>query len=59
MNFNLDQNKMSELRAKIETSESFDFTKDEKELMFKMAGFDLFANSELRTIIVLILGNKK
>ena len=49
---------MNELRAKITQSEKFDFTKEEKELMFKMAGFDLLNNSELRCIAILFLAEE-
>jgi len=58
MNFGLDPKKMNELRAKITQSEKFDFTKEEKELMFKMAGFDLLSNSELRCVAILFLAKE-
>lgn len=45
---------MTELREKITQSEEFDFTKEEKELMFKMAGFDLLNNTELKCIAILL-----
>ena len=56
--FNLDPKKMTELRNKISQSEKFDFTKDEKELMFKMAGFDLLNNTELKCIAILFLAEE-
>ena len=56
--FSLDPKKMTELREKITQSEEFDFTKEEKELMFKMAGFDLLNNSELRCIAILFLAEE-
>ena len=56
--FDLDRKKMTELREKITQSEEFDFTKEEKELMFKMAGFDLLNNSELRCIAILFLAEE-
>ena len=52
MVFDLDKDKMNSLKNKISQSEKFDFTKDEKDLMFKMTGFDLFNNSELRAILI-------
>ena len=57
--FDLDKDKMNSLKNKISQSEKFDFTKDEKDLMFKMTGFDLFNNSELRAILILILAEQK
>ena len=59
MVFDLDKDKMNSLKNKISQSEKFDFTKDEKDLMFKMTGFDLFNNSELRAILILILSEQK
>ena len=58
MNFGLDPKKMTELREKITQSEKFDFTKEEKELMFKMAGFDLLNNTELKCIAILFLAEE-
>ena len=58
MSFDLDPKKMTELREKITQSEKFDFTKEEKELMFKMAGFDLLSNSELICIAILFLAEE-
>lgn len=56
--FNIDQNKANQLKDKIIQLEEFDFTKDEKELMFKMIGFDLFTVSELKCIGILLLGRE-
>jgi hypothetical protein len=53
--FNIDQNKANQLKDKITQLEEFDFTKDEKKLMFKMIGFDLFTVSELKCIGILLL----
>lgn len=58
MEFNIDQNKANQLKDKIIELEEFDFTKDEKELMFKMIGFDLFTVSELKCIGILLLGRE-
>lgn len=55
MEFNIDQNKANQLKDKITQLEEFDFTKDEKKLMFKMIGFDLFTVSELKCIGILLL----
>jgi len=52
---NLNSKEISDLRNKISNSEDFNFTIKEKELMFKMVGFDLFSVSELRTIGILFL----
>ena len=56
--FNLNGKQMNDLRYKISQSEDFDFTKDEKELMFKMVGFDLFSSSELKCISILFLARE-
>jgi hypothetical protein len=55
--FNLNEKEMNDLRQKISESEDFNFTKDEKELMFKMVGFDLLTSSELKCIGILYLAN--
>ena len=49
---------MNDLRDKISQSEDFEFTKDEKELMFKMVGFDLLSSSELKCIGILFLARE-
>ena len=49
---------MNDLRQKISESEDFNFTKDEKELMFKMVGFDLLTSSELKCIGILYLAKE-
>ena len=56
--FNLNGKQMNDLRYKISQSEDFDFTKDEKELMFKMVGFDLLTTSELKCIGILYLAKE-
>jgi hypothetical protein len=56
--FNLNEKQMNDLRDKISQSEDFDFTKDEKELMFKMVGFDLLSSSELKCIGILFLAKE-
>ena len=56
--FNLNEKQMNDLRDKISQSEDFDFTKDEKELMFKMVGFDLLTTSELKCIGILYLAKE-
>ncbi len=58
MVFNLNEKQMNDLRDKISQSEDFDFTKDEKELMFKMVGFDLLSSSELKCIGILFLARE-
>jgi len=56
--FNLNEKEMNNLRQKISESEDFNFTKDEKELMFKMVGFDLLTSSELKCIGILYLAKE-
>jgi hypothetical protein len=56
--FNLNEKQINDLRDKISQSEDFDFTKDEKELMFKMVGFDLLSSSELKCIGILFLARE-
>ena len=56
--FNLNDKQMNDLRNKISQSEDFNFTKDEKELMFKMVGFDLLSSSELKCIGILFLARE-
>jgi citrate lyase synthetase len=56
--FDLKEKEMNDLRYKISQSEDFDFTKDEKELMFKMVGFDLLTTSELKCIGILYLAKE-
>ena len=58
MVFNLNEKEMNDLRQKISESEDFNFTKDEKELMFKMVGFDLLTSSELKCIGILYLAKE-
>ena len=58
MVFNLNEKQMNDLRDKISQSEDFDFTKDEKELMFKMVGFDLLSSSELKCIGIFFLARE-
>jgi len=56
--FDLNEKEMNNLRQKISESEDFNFTKDEKELMFKMVGFDLLTSSELKCIGILYLAKE-
>ena len=56
--FDLNEKEMNNLRQKISESENFNFTKDEKELMFKMVGFDLLTSSELKCIGILYLAKE-
>ena len=56
--FDLNEKEMNNLRQKISESEDFNFTKDEKELMFKMVGFDLLTTSELKCIGILYLAKE-
>ena len=56
--FDLNLKKVADLKDKISQSEDFDFTKDEKELMFKMVGFDLLSSSELKCIGILFLARE-
>lgn len=56
--FSIDQNKVNKLKDKIAQSEQFDFNKDEKKLMYKMIGFDLFTVSELKCIGLLFLAKE-
>ncbi len=58
MVFDLNEKEMNNLRQKISESEDFNFTKDEKELMFKMVGFDLLTSSELKCIGILYLAKE-
>lgn len=58
MEFSIDQNKVNKLKDKIAQSEQFDFNKDEKKLMYKMIGFDLFTVSELKCIGLLFLSKE-
>ena len=56
MVFNLDPNKVNDIKTKIINSEKFDFNEEEKDLIYKMTGFDLLNNSELKAVILLMLG---
>ena len=58
MVFDLNEKEMNNLRQKISESEDFNFTKDEKELMFKMVGFDLLTSTELKCIGILYLAKE-
>ena len=58
MEFNLDQDKINQIKTKIINSEKFDFNEEEKDLIYKMAGFDLLNNSELKAVILLMLGKE-
>jgi hypothetical protein len=53
--FYLDPNKVNEIKTKIINSEKFDFNEEEKDLIYKMTGFDLLNNSELKAVILLML----
>ena len=53
--FYLDPNKVNEIKTKIINSEKFDFNEEEKDFIYKMTGFDLLNNSELKAVILLML----
>lgn len=53
--FYLDPNKVNKIKTKIINSEKFDFNEEEKDLIYKMTGFDLLNNSELKAVILLML----
>jgi len=56
--FYLDPNKVNEIKTKIINLEKFDFNEEEKDLIYKMTGFDLLNNSELKAVILLMLGKE-
>ena len=56
--FYLDPNKVNKIKTKIINSEKFDFNEEEKDLIYKMTGFDLLNNSELKAVILLMLGKE-
>tara|TARA_R100001082_G_C4300618_1_gene132235 strand:- start:489 stop:671 length:183 start_codon:yes stop_codon:yes gene_type:complete len=58
MSFDLNLKEMADLKQKITQSEEFDFNKKEKELMFKMAGFDLLNVTELKCVAILFLAKE-
>ena len=58
MSFDLNLKEMADLKQKITQSEEFDFNKKEKELMFKMAGFDLLNATELKCVAILFLAKE-
>tara|TARA_R100000030_G_C3251852_1_gene123203 strand:- start:2334 stop:2507 length:174 start_codon:yes stop_codon:yes gene_type:complete len=56
--FHLDQAKINDIKTKIINAEKFDFNEEEKDLIYKMTGFDLLNNSELKAVILLMLGKE-
>ena len=56
--FYLDQTKINDIKTKIINAEKFDFNEEEKDLIYKMTGFDLLTNSELKAVILLMLGKE-
>ena len=51
--FGIDKEKVDLIRQKLTSSEEFNFTKDEVELIYKLAGFDLLSVSEMRAALLL------
>jgi hypothetical protein len=51
--FGIDKEKVDLIRQKLTSSEEFNFTKDEVELIYKLAGFDLLSVSEMRVALLL------
>lgn len=49
----LDLQEVTSLKQKIISSEKFNFTKDEVDLIYKLAGFDLLSVSEMKALILL------
>jgi hypothetical protein len=49
----LDLQEVTSLKQKIISSEEFNFTKDEVDLIYKLAGFDLLSVSEMKAAILL------
>ena len=51
--FGIDKEKVDLIRQKLTSSEEFNFTKNEVELIYKLAGFDLLSVSEMRAALLL------
>tara|TARA_R100000805_G_C3500629_1_gene30870 strand:- start:31 stop:231 length:201 start_codon:yes stop_codon:yes gene_type:complete len=49
----LDLQEVTSLKQKIISAEKFSFTKDEVDLIYKLAGFDLLSVSEMKALILL------
>ena len=49
----LDLQEVTSLKQKITSTEKFNFTKNEVDLIYKLAGFDLLSVSEMRALILL------
>ena len=49
----LDLQEVTSLKQKITSTEKFNFTQDEVDLIYKLAGFDLLSVSEMRALILL------
>ena len=49
----LDLQEVVLIKQKIISSEEFNFTKDEVDLIYKLAGFDLLSVSEMKALILL------
>ena len=51
--FGIDKEKVDLIRQKLTSLEEFNFTKNEVELIYKLAGFDLLSVSEMRAALLL------
>jgi len=49
----LNLQEVTSLKQKIISAEEFNFTKDEVDLIYKLAGFDLLSVSEMKALILL------
>tara|TARA_A100001388_G_scaffold17743_1_gene11702 strand:+ start:128 stop:307 length:180 start_codon:yes stop_codon:yes gene_type:complete len=49
----LNLQEVTSLKQKIISAEKFSFTKDEVDLIYKLAGFDLLSVSEMKALILL------
>jgi hypothetical protein len=56
--FGMDQEKIRAVKAKIVSSDKFDFNQEEVELIYKLTGFDLLTVSEMRGALLLFSGLK-
>ena len=51
--FGIDKEKVDLIRQKLTSLEEFNFTKNEVELIYKLAGFDLLSVSEMSAALLL------
>ena len=56
INFGMDKEKIRAVKAKIVSSDKFDFNQEEVELIYKLTGFDLLTASEMRAALLLFSG---